>query len=324
MSTWLNKSFFRLFFATDIHGSNKTFTKFLRAASFYKADVLILGGDLTGKAVIPIKKDRSNFETELLGQKFISTTQAELQDVENRICLLGFYPYRTTPEEWNQIKADLSKYDSLYERLAIERIGNWVALAKSKLEDAIPLYVTGGNDDPPVIVEFLKSQVSIVNSEEQIVTLGGLWPMVSLGFSNHTPWKTPRECSEDELTEKIEEVTAKIPDHNNSIFNFHVPPYKSTIDVAPAVDGTVDPPKYILRNGMPILTSVGSTAVRSAIEKFQPLLGLHGHIHESKGTIKIGRTLCVNPGSEYSEGILKGVIVNLDEKGGRSFQFTSG
>ena len=75
---------------------------------------------------------------------------------------------------------------------------------------------------------------------------------------------------------------------------------------------------------MPILTSVGSTAVRSAIEKFQPLLGLHGHIHESKGSIKIGRTLCVNPGSEYSEGVLKGVMMNLDEKGVRSFQFTSG
>jgi len=115
LNTWLNKSFFRLFFATDIHGSDKTFMKFLRAASFYKADVLILGGDLTGKAVIPIKSDRGNFETELLGQKFISTTQAEVQDAENRICLLGFYPYRTTPEEWNQIKADLNKYDSLYE-----------------------------------------------------------------------------------------------------------------------------------------------------------------------------------------------------------------
>jgi hypothetical protein len=324
LNTWLNKGFFRLFFATDVHGSDKTFTKFLRAASFYKADVLILGGDLTGKAVIPIKNSSGSFETELLGQKFISTTEAEVQDVENRICLLGFYPYRTTPEEWNQIKTDLNKYDSLYERLALGRISNWVDLAKSKLENTVPLYVTGGNDDPPAIVEFLKSQASIVNSEEQTVTLGGLWTMVSLGFSNHTPWKTPRECSEEALTEKIEEITAKIPNHTNSIFNFHVPPYKSTIDVAPAVDGTVDPPKYILRNGMPIPTSVGSTAVRSAIEKLHPLLGLHGHIHESKGTIKIGRTLCVNPGSEYSEGILKGVIVNLDEKGVRSFQFTSG
>ena len=324
MDTWRNKGFFRLFFATDIHGSDKTFTKFLRAASFYKADVLILGGDLTGKTVIPIKEYSGGFETELLGQKFTSTTEAEVQDVERRICLLGFYPYRTTAEGWNQIKTDLDKYDSLYEKLALERIGNWITMAKEKLENAVPVYVTGGNDDPPAVVEFLKSQGSIINSEEQTVTLDGLWTMVSLGFSNFTPWKTPRECSEDVLTDKIEWITSKILDHTNTIFNFHVPPYKSTIDVAPAVDGTADPPKYILRNGMPVLTSVGSTAVRSAIEKLQPMLGLHGHIHESKGTIKIGRTLCVNPGSEYSEGILKGVIVNLDEKGVRSFQFTSG
>ena len=324
MSAWLNKSFFRLFFATDVHGSDKTFAKFIRAASFYKADVLILGGDLTGKAVVPIKKSGNNFETELLGQKFMSTTEAEVQDVERRIGLLGFYPYLTTLEEWNQIKKDLKSYDSLYERLALDRIRNWVAMAKEKLTNVVPLYVTGGNDDPPAIMDFLKSQVSIIDAEDQSVTLGGRWPMVSLGFSNFTPWKTPRECSEEELTVKIEGLTSKISDHENTIFNFHVPPHKSTIDVAPAVDGTADPPKYILRNGMPILTSVGSTAVRSAIEKFQPLLGLHGHIHESKGSIKIGRTLCVNPGSEYSEGVLKGVMVNLDEKGVRSFQFTSG
>ena len=148
--------------------------------------------------------------------------------------------------------------------------------------------------------------------------------MVSQGYSNHTPWKTPRECSEEDLARKIDQVASEVPDQTRTIFNFHVPPFKSSIDTAPQVDASVNPPKYVLRNGMPIMISAGSTAVRSAIEKYQPLLGLHGHIHESRGAIKIGRTLCVNPGSEYSEGILKGVMVNLDDNGVKSYQFTSG
>ena len=45
----------------------------------------------------------------------------------------------------------------------------------------------------------------------------------------------------------------------------------------------------------------GSTAVRASIEKHQPLVGLHGHIHESKGFVTLGRTLCLNPGSEYGK-----------------------
>jgi Icc-related predicted phosphoesterase len=300
--------------------------KFLRAASFYRCDVLILGGDLTGKAVVPIlRNDDDTYETDILGQKFTGVSGADIQDVEARINHLGFYPHITSKTEWLSVSADLSRYDRLYEQLALERIKKWAELAKEKLTDLnTPLYVTGGNDDPQAVVDFLKSQTAIINSEDEAVTLGDMFTMLSIGFSNHTPWKTPRECSEEELAGKIEGLVARVADRSNLVFNFHVPPYKSSIDMAPAVDDSVDPPKYVLRNGMPVMTSVGSTAVRSAIEKYHPFLGLHGHIHESKGAVKIGSTLCVNPGSEYSEGILKGVILNLDEGGVKSYQFTSG
>jgi hypothetical protein len=64
--------------------------------------------------------------------------------------------------------------------------------------------------------------------------------------------------------------------------------------------------------------------VRKAIEKFQPLLGLHGHIHESRSAEKIGRTLCVNPGSEYGEGVMRGVVIELEENKVKDYAFTQG
>jgi hypothetical protein len=72
------------------------------------------------------------------------------------------------------------------------------------------------------------------------------------------------------------------------------------------------------------MISVGSKAVRAAIEKYQPLVGLHGHIHESRSAQKIGRTTCINPGSEYGEGILRGCLVTFAEGVIEGFQMTSG
>ncbi len=72
------------------------------------------------------------------------------------------------------------------------------------------------------------------------------------------------------------------------------------------------------------MVSVGAVAVRNAIEKYKPLLGLHGHIHESKASEHLGRTLILNPGSEYGEGILRGVLVDLDDKKIQSHLFVQG
>ena len=73
-------------------------------------------------------------------------------------------------------------------------------------------------------------------------------------------------------------------------------------------------------------TPVGSTAVRDAVQRVQPLLSLHGHIHESRGATKIGSTLALNPGSSYEEGILQAAIVNLDPKKRkvRNYQLVNG
>jgi Icc-related predicted phosphoesterase len=73
------------------------------------------------------------------------------------------------------------------------------------------------------------------------------------------------------------------------------------------------------------LGSVGSTAVRSLIERHQPAVGLHGHVHECSAGEHLGRTLCVNPGSNYLMGTLRGAIVEMNEDGEvRGWQMTEG
>ncbi|HYZ55067.1 MAG TPA: hypothetical protein VE733_16400, partial [Streptosporangiaceae bacterium] len=81
----------------------------------------------------------------------------------------------------------------------------------------------------------------------------------------------------------------------------------------------------VLKSGSPVITGVGSVAVRDALRTYQPLLGLHGHIHESRGEARIGRSKSINPGSEYSEGVLRGALITLSAKKGlRGYQLVAG
>jgi Icc-related predicted phosphoesterase len=132
--------------------------------------------------------------------------------------------------------------------------------------------------------------------------------MISLDYVNPTPWDTPREDSEKGLGKRIDKLVAKLGDPGEAIFNLHAPPYGTMLDLAPELDGNKKP---VTVAGQVNFVHVGSKAVREAIEKYQPLIGLHGHIHESAGHDKIGDTTVVNPGSEYGEGILRGYIVEI-------------
>jgi Icc-related predicted phosphoesterase len=145
-------------------------------------------------------------------------------------------------------------------------------------------------------------------AEGKVLDLGG-FSMVSMGWTNPTPWDTFREAPEDELAEKIEAVAQHVPDMGRTIFNFHAPPYGTGLDEAPALDETLRP-----THGGAVMKPVGSMAVRDAINKHQPLLSVHGHIHESRGMKKMGRTLALNPGSVYGDGVLQGAVIELDAK----------
>ena len=321
------KRWTRLFFTTDLHGSDDCFRKLITAASMYKADVLVIGGDITGKMVVPIvRQPDGSYRCTFLDRERVLTTEEEVEKTVELINRSGLYPYRTESREMDELGRSEQLVDELTKKLVVERVDSWVRLAEEKLGDAGGrVFISAGNDDYFEIDEVLERSSLVVNHNGRVVAVDEEHEMAGLGYANETPWRCPRDISEEELAAKIDEVVRQPRNVEQSIFCFHVPPVNSRLDTCPKLDGSVYPPRMITdATGRPVLHGAGSTAVRAAIERDQPLLGLHGHIHESRGVVNIGRTLAINPGSEYSEGILRGAIVNLTSDGILSYQFTSG
>jgi len=321
-----NKKFTSIFFVTDVHGSERTFRKFLTAGEYYEADIVMLCGDITGKMVVPLVKGADGvYVSKLFGQEQRSKTEEELLKLEETISNTGYYPYRTDEDEKKQLLEDPKKVDELFKRLMFERLRRWVKLAEDKYRDSgIMCFMTAGNDDLPDVEPLLSTSDVVINSEHKVIRLDENHEMITVGEVNITPWKCPRDVPEEKLKEIIDELVSKTENVENSVFNLHAPPADSRLDTAYQLDSSVDPPKIVTLAGQPVTTGVGSISVRQAIEKYRPLLGLHGHIHESRGVNTLGRTLCINPGSEYGEGILRGVIVNLSKDKVLSYQLTSG
>jgi len=316
----------RIFFATDLHGSETCFYKFINAGNFYRVDFLVLGGDLTGKQLILIieRSDGTHFSN-FMGQDWIIKNDADLVMLEKKIRDSGLYPLRATPSMKQEFDANPSKVREVFSDLMFERLRHWVTVAEERLKASnVKLYITGGNDDPFEITPILKSSGLIVDPEDDVTELDGEHEMISSGYSNLTPWNCPRDISEEELLSRIESMASKVRNMNNSVFNLHVPPYDTEIDRAPKLDTSVSPPKPLMEGGQLLMAPAGSKAVRQAMEKHQPMLGLHGHIHESAGFFRIGRTLCINPGSTYSQGVLRGAIINVERGKIKGFQFVTG
>lgn len=313
----------RIFFATDIHGSERCFRKFLNAGAFYKCDVLLMGGDMTGKMLLPVVAQADGTHVARLFGTVRKVTTEELPALKQLIANVGFYAYETTPEEMASLEDDPQAVEALFERLMRETLTGWLALAQERLAGtSISCFMAPGNDDPLFVDDVLAAGGLVVNPEGRVVELAARYPMISVGWSNRTPWDTPRELDEEDLLSRIESQAAQLPDTSRAIFNLHVPPRDTPIDQAPLLDPELRP---IMRAGTPQFAGVGSTAVRAAIERYQPMLSLHGHIHESRGEARIGRTLALNPGSEYGEGVLRGLIVTLSEKKGvKGYQLVSG
>lgn len=319
------RKFTRLLFATDVHGSEITFKKILNSAKLYKVSVVILGGDVTGKMIIPIVQQKNgSCNAELLGEKWTINGRDQLERLEEKIRILGFYPSYTTEEELHGTQKE--EVDKLFLKLMTERLQSWLKMAEERLSHTgIKFYMTGGNDDPVQVEDIIRRSRFVADPENEVVDVNG-YEMISLGHSNRTPWKTPRELDEEELGEKIDALVSRVDDVHSCIFNIHVPPLESGLDECPLLDTSVYPPRPVIKGGVPVYAGAGSSAVRKAIENYQPLLGLHGHIHESRGEATIGKTICINPGSEYGEGILRAALVNLSAEGKTllSSQFISG
>jgi Icc-related predicted phosphoesterase len=307
----------RVFFATDLHGSERCWRKFVNAAAFYEASVLVMGGDLTGKMVVPlVRAENDRYEGHIFGEDR-TIDACDIAKVESALANAGLYGYRTTKEELAVIDAadDSSQIDRIFLALMIERLSRWLEFAYERLGPAgVPCFISPGNDDYPELDEILAkfgahSEGCVTNANGRVVQVAKDHEMITVGTSNHTPWNTPREATEDELTTIIDELVGQLRAPETAVFNLHVPPYGSKLDQAPELDENLRP---VTQGGTVIMGPVGSTAVRGAIERHQPLVALHGHVHEGKGFIHLGRTLCINPGSEYGDGILDGVLVDLD------------
>jgi Icc-related predicted phosphoesterase len=310
-----------IFFATDVHGSNVCFKKFVNAGKFYGAAVLILGGDVTGKMVVPlVEQSDDSYLTSFAGKEVRLGTH-ELEDFERRISDMGFYPKVMTEDEFQELRASPEKQDELFHTLTAQRLAAWAEYARPRLaEQSVKCFAAPGNDDAFWVDDVFGSSDAIELLEMKVISLDGL-EMLTTGWSNETPWKTERECSEPELKERILAMIGKVSEPGRTIFNIHVPPYETVLDQCPELDENLRP---VHRGGNPVMTSAGSTAVRELIEEYQPVLGLHGHIHEGRGIAKIGRTVCVNPGSNYSEGVLNGSLIRLNDGQVRDVQLTQG
>ena len=311
-----------IFFATDVHGSNICFKKFVNAAKFYGANVLILGGDVTGKMVVPIAEQSDGQHLASFAGKDVRLESPKaVEDFERRMADMGFYPKVMSEPEFQELRASPDEQEGLFRKLIEQRLAEWSEYARPRLAaQAVKCFAAPGNDDAFWVDELLAATGAIELLEGRVIALDGV-EMLTTGWSNETPWNTERECSETELRERILPMIEQLANPARAIFNIHVPPYKTVLDQCPELDEELRP---VHRGGNPVMTSAGSTAVRELIEEYQPVLGLHGHIHEGRGVAKLGRTVCVNPGSNYSEGVLNGSLIRLSDGGVRDVQLTQG
>jgi len=311
----------KLYFATDVHGSEICWKKFLAASKFYDVDTLILGGDMTGKAIIPIiAQGGDTYKVTLLEQASLLNGKEEVDKMVQTIKNRGYYPYVTDPDEVQDISSTQGKTDKLFLEQVMQTMQRWMEYADSKLSGTgIRCYVCPGNDDTFEVDTVIAASKCVRSLEGQVIALDEHHEMVNSGWSNPTPWQTHREEPEEALLARLESVISQVKNPSQAVFNLHAPPYGSGLDEAPELTKDLRP-AYAGRSMVP----VGSHAVMTVIDKYQPLLGLHGHIHEGKGTRKYKKTLCINPGSMYEQGMLNGAVIELKPQKVGNYLLTTG
>ncbi|RLI11867.1 phosphoesterase [Candidatus Bathyarchaeota archaeon] len=274
----------------------------------------MMNGDLTGKKIIPIVDmgDGTWRTPYIFEREWVLRTEEEIKEMERKIRFAGMYPWRCTYDEVMEMAKDPKKQEKLFDEIVVKEMERWMKLVEEKVPPHVRVIVNPGNDDSFVVDDVIKACERVEYPLGRVVYLDDVHPMISCEWVNPTPWQSPREEPEHKLEKRLEKIFKMVDDYTNLVCNIHCPPYDSTIDLAPRLDKDKRP---ILVGGHPIMEPVGSKAVRKMIEKYQPLLGLHAHIHESPGEIYIGRTLCINPGSEYDRGIFRAYIIDLKPEG---------
>jgi Icc-related predicted phosphoesterase len=301
----------KILYTSDLHGSETYFLKTLSTAKSLNVDILFLSGDLTGKAIVPIVNvDRNLYVTTFFGRDY-RINETELLKLQKDIRRVGYYYYLCSKEEYETLKATPNAVDKLFDELMKNTLEGWIQKIKEVLPNNMRVIMNPGNDDHFSIDEILKSSDRILYTIGNVENLDDMHALVSCEWVNPTPWNSPRECNEEELEKRLRKELDKVKPADNLVCDFHAPPYDCPLDLAPKLDKDLKPKTSF---GQPVMEHVGSKAVRKVLKEYQPKLGLHGHIHESAGFYKLGRTLCINPGSEYVEGIMHGYFLKLTSK----------
>ena len=316
-----------IFYVADIHGSDVCFRKWLNAGRFYGADVLVIGGDLTGKILLPIYPAtgrNGSWRATWRGRQVVLETRNEVDELVRTARNEGSYGYVTTIDEVEAIQASPDLERSTFTRLKLDALADWMRLADQRLADgSIRAVVMAGNDDPPEIDAVLATSTRLEDVGGKVVEIAPGIHMASIGESTPTPWHTPRELSDDTLGGRIATTIAGLPASGMAIWNLHMPPHATGIDAAPELDAELR--VQYDSGGEPRMRPVGSRSIRRLVEDRQPALALHGHIHEGRGRYKLGRTVGINPGSQYQDGVLMGVLVRVSPTSGvRDVTFTAG
>jgi len=307
---------FRLYVCSDLHASERAWRKLLNATrtNVYGVDAVLIAGDLTGKALVPVVRQADGrWRASLLGTTRIARTDEELAELERSIADVGYYAVRVSPQERASLESDPALVKRIFTEQITRRVREWMDLAADRLDGSgVPMLLMPGNDDEFEIDPILAESRYAQNVNEQVVELSPWHQLVSLGWSSPTPWSTPREMPEEAFLDRLSGLLAGVRDTRRTVMMTHVPPYDSGLDTAPLLSPSLQP---TVSAGDVLRGPVGSTGVRKAIEAFKPVLGVHGHIHESGGERRIGSTLCVNAGSEANHGVLRGYLIDLTENG---------
>ncbi|MGA8334008.1 MAG: hypothetical protein WB761_04660, partial [Solirubrobacteraceae bacterium] len=246
----------------------------------------------------------------------------EIREFEKQAANAGLYAFQATSDDVTELETNPQAVEDYFLRLAEVRVERWLTLAAERLAGTgVRLIINCGNDDPLDLDDLLRTSEIAVFAEGRTVEIDERRSLVSVGFANQTPWQCPRDTTEDDLARRIHEAIGDGSGDKELVFNLHCPPYDSGLDMAPQLTADMS---TVMAGGQPVMIPVGSTAVRDAIEQYQPIASLHGHIHEGRGVTKIGRTLVVNPGSEYPDGILRGALIDLNTNGIKGYVLTSG
>jgi Icc-related predicted phosphoesterase len=316
----------RIFFASDLHGSELAMNKLINSAQFYKLKYIVVGGDLTGKVLVPIVRDGKRYNLELFGEQK-RVKESELEEIEQEIRLNGEYYRIMDRDEYESIQGNPKLIRKIFIEEMLRSLDAFFQKAHSKLQPiGAKMLLLAGNDDYDEVADYIKknSDETLTKFDKKAVDIEG-YSFVGYGYSNKTPWNTPRERDESTIYKELSSLVSRV-DADRSVYIMHVPPVDTKIDKAPELTADL---KQKVNSGYMAMRSVGSTSVRRIIEEHPPIAGLHGHIHEAMGVDYIksagGKMVPIfNPGSDYSSGILNGVIIDFDGYKVGRYNFTRG